>query len=229
MNIYTDGTYSKSNPSWHVEDAPWKACQVLALLARERLNVRTVIDIGCGTGDVLAQIAIKLPGLLSLKGYEVNQCVINQDIRTNDPRISFSHIQSFGVGSEADLLVCMDVVEHVPDYLGFLAQCKKAAKFKIYHIPLDVHASSVIRGSCVLRTEEVGHLHYFTAESALRSLERSGHIIKSVCYTFKRTFPSLKSGPVPIAAHTVRFLGCFLSKKHVARWLGGLSLLVLCE
>ena len=38
-----------------------------------------------------------------------------------------------------DLLLVIDVIEHVSDYLGFLYKCKNMAEFKIYHIPLDIH------------------------------------------------------------------------------------------
>ena len=49
-NIYTNQQYLKANPTWHDEDSPWKASQVMALLARNRLAAKKVAEIGCGAG-----------------------------------------------------------------------------------------------------------------------------------------------------------------------------------
>jgi hypothetical protein len=75
------------------------------------------------------------------------------------------------------------VFEHVPDYIGFLEKCKPLAKYKIYHIPLDIHVSSVLRGSFVNARYSVGHLHYFSEESALATLKDTGHEIVDCFYT----------------------------------------------
>lgn len=36
--IYTDGSYLANNPSWHEEDSPWKARQIIRLLEANRLK-----------------------------------------------------------------------------------------------------------------------------------------------------------------------------------------------
>jgi hypothetical protein len=37
-NIYSNQAHLKSNLSWHDEDSPWKASQVMALLARTQFD-----------------------------------------------------------------------------------------------------------------------------------------------------------------------------------------------
>src|ERR1700676_3124896 len=71
-----------------------------------------------------------------------------------------------------DLALSLDVVEHVEDCFGFVRQCGAKATWKIYHIPLDVSVSTLLRGiNC---WDSVGHLHLFTRETALKTVETLG-------------------------------------------------------
>ncbi|HEY7127267.1 MAG TPA: hypothetical protein VH540_25265, partial [Ktedonobacterales bacterium] len=56
QTLYTSGSYLEKNPSWHVEESPWKAAQVLRMLARHQLHPRTIGEVGCGVGEVLKQL-----------------------------------------------------------------------------------------------------------------------------------------------------------------------------
>ena len=76
-----------------------------------------------------------------------------------------------------DLLLCIDVFEHVEDYIGFLKELKKKANNHIFHIPLDITVSSVLRNTMMSARQSVGHLHYFTQETALATLKDSGYEI----------------------------------------------------
>jgi hypothetical protein len=124
----------------------------------------------------------------------------------------------------------MDVIEHVPDYLGFLEECRGRARHKLYHIPLDLHVSSVLRGSFVRARRTVGHIHYFTAESALDCLTDTGHRVVDFHYTdgglaLSALHPSAKRSLANIPR---RCMAAF-STAWAARLLGGYSLLVLAE
>ncbi len=52
--IYRGDTYLKTHPSWHVEESPFKVRQIRRMLKRHTLPLRTVCDVGCGAGAVLA-------------------------------------------------------------------------------------------------------------------------------------------------------------------------------
>jgi len=39
--IYTDGTYLRNNPDWHVDDSPWKAKHVARMLDRHGIVPQT--------------------------------------------------------------------------------------------------------------------------------------------------------------------------------------------
>lgn len=48
--------------------------------------------------------------------------------------------------STYDLVLVIDVVEHVEDCFSFLRQTKLKGRFKLFHIPLDTHISGTLRG-----------------------------------------------------------------------------------
>jgi hypothetical protein len=41
-NKYTTREYLDRNPTWHIEDSPWKAGQILKIIMRNNLNVNSI-------------------------------------------------------------------------------------------------------------------------------------------------------------------------------------------
>ena len=84
-----------------------------------------------------------------------------------------------------DVLLLLDVFEHVPDYLGFLAGLRDRAGLFVFHIPLDLCAWGVTLGSrwMLHMRETYGHLHYFSYETALATLEDTGYTIVDEFFT----------------------------------------------
>jgi hypothetical protein len=127
-----------------------------------------------------------------------------------------------------DILLMIDVFEHVRDYMGFVGSCKAKAKYKIFHIPLELSASAVLRNTLLESRRSVGHLHYFTAESALATLKEMGHEIIDHNFTsgaidLYQQHPRLKTA----IANVPRWLVSKISVPLSARLFGGFSLLVL--
>ena len=83
-----------------------------------------------------------------------------------------------------DLIMALDVFEHVEDYVGFLKQLRVKIEYKIFHIPLDMSVMSVMRMTSILNArDKVGHLHYFCKETALATLTDTGYQIIDWFYT----------------------------------------------
>ncbi len=40
--IYRDGSYLKNNPSWHIEESPFKVRQIQRMIRRQKLAPKTV-------------------------------------------------------------------------------------------------------------------------------------------------------------------------------------------
>ena len=61
MSIYNNSKYLSSNPSWHTEDSSYKASLVQSALDSLPARPISVIDYGCGAGQVSAILAQSNP------------------------------------------------------------------------------------------------------------------------------------------------------------------------
>jgi 2-polyprenyl-3-methyl-5-hydroxy-6-metoxy-1,4-benzoquinol methylase len=46
-----------------------------------------------------------------------------------------------------DVVMAIDVFEHVEDYLGFIRRLRVKGEYKVFHIPLDLSVQTVLRVS----------------------------------------------------------------------------------
>ena len=76
-----------------------------------------------------------------------------------------------------DLILCLDVFEHVEDYMGFLKNLSNKSKFFVFNIPLDMNVMKIIFGLKYAREEGRRHLHYFNKYTALETLKDTGYEI----------------------------------------------------
>ena len=216
--------YLAHNPGWHVEDSRWKADQVIELL--DRWTPRSVCDVGCGAGEVLRHIHDRLP-VDRLVGYEVAESAFELCRRRDaTDRLEFKLEDAAASPEHFDLMLLLDVIEHVQDPIGFLRSLRFKSDRTILHIPLDLSVQSVLRPGRLLHSRRaVGHLHYFTQETAEATLQDSGYHVVSTRLTGVSTDLPAKSRKAAAAALPRRIL-----PPHIAaRTLGGFSLLVLAD
>ncbi len=228
-NFYTSDAYADLHPSYDVEDSAWKAARILTIIARNRVDVARVVDVGCGAGEILRQLQIQLPHDSTFTGYDIAPRAIElANTRSND-RLHFVLGDFTETTDHASLLLCVDVIEHVEDYLGFLKRLVSRANYTIFHIPLEITLSTVLRVKPILAAREnVGHLHYFTKETALAALEYSGFQIVDWQYTRIGITHSRHSLRRMIAL-PVRWVAASLHADLGIRLFGGASLLVLAK
>lgn len=89
-SIYSDGTYLAANPTWHVEDSPWKARQVLRMLGKHRIRPNSVAEVGCGAGEILRQLSSALPETF-FRGFDISEDAIAMARRQETQRVKFFH------------------------------------------------------------------------------------------------------------------------------------------
>lgn len=182
-SIYSNSEYLTHNPSWHVEHSAWKAMHVSRMLERNAIRPTRIVEVGCGAGEVLAQVKKAFPEA-HLVGYEISPQAFDLCRSRERDGLEFRNRSIAEDTDTYDLLMCLDVFEHVDDYIGFLRSLRERANWKIFHIPLDVSAQSVFRGSPLLDIRRsVGHLHHFTAATAIDTLRYCGYEILESCYT----------------------------------------------
>lgn len=227
---YSDGTYLSANKTWHADDAPWKAGEIVRLLSDWRLSPQTVCDVGCGTGDLLAILQRHMPPNVRFAGYDITRDLAPHWREKGNGGLKF-HMADFRAdgATYCDLLLLIDVFEHVEDYIGFLRSLAARARHFVFHIPLDMHVSSVMRARPLLAARmHVGHLHYFSRETALATLEDAGYRIIDERYTAGALLAPRRSMRTRMAG-SPRAILHRLAPHLAARWLGGFSLLVLAE
>jgi SAM-dependent methyltransferase len=226
---YLDGEYLAKNPGWHAEEASWKARMILRMLQQNHLAPKTICDMGCGTGGVLMHLQQALDNECAFWGYDISpQALLLAANRANE-RLRFNLIGSSEESAHfSDLILVLDVIEHVEDYFSFLRQLKGRSHHKIFHIPLDLSVQTLLRKKALLKRREMhAHLHYFTKETALETLKDAGYEVLDYFYT-----PRTIDFGCDLGQQVLRLPRqlCFaIHKDFTARLLGGFSLLVLAQ
>jgi hypothetical protein len=128
-----------------------------------------------------------------------------------------------------DVLLMLDVFEHVRDPFSFLENTRRHAAHFIFHIPLDLSASAVVRGNPLIYVrKKVGHLHYYTKDLALATLFDTGYEVLDWRYTGASLNMPNRSLKTRFSA-LPRRIAYAVDKDFGVRLLGGETLLVLAK
>jgi len=229
-DMYVDGEYLKHNPTWDVEDSAWKAEQIFRLIQKHNLKPETICEVGCGCGEILSQLQTRMPDDCLFTGYEVSPQAYELCHQRENKRLHFE-LKDFtsDVGSTSDLILLIDLIEHLEDYFHFLRAIREKSHYTILHIPLEMFALSALYPQFLLgQRKKVGHLHYFSKEIALQMLRDLGYEIIDHSYTAGYALPrdyGLKDKLLKIPR---RLFFPFCNDLTV-RVFGGYSLLVLVK
>ena len=229
-SIYTDGEYLSHNPTWHAEDAVWKSKYILQTIDRNKLTPRSVCEVGCGTGEILVQLQQNLPDETEFLGYDISPQAYALAAPREDQRLNF-RLGDVTEQRDAhfDLILAIDLLEHVEDYYGFLRKLQPLSEHKIFHFPLDLSAYTVLRSHPIIEMrEEVGHIHYFTCDTALAALRDTGY--EPIDWFYPPNDDPLRGRPFRQKALALLRNGLGkLSQDFAVRLLGGRSLMVLAR
>ena len=227
--IYTreNSDYLKNNPTWHIEDSLYKAKWVINIVNRNRLFPKTIAEVGCGAGEILNQLYSHFPDDTLFCGYDISGDAIKLAKPREKERLTYKHEDLLAVDIKYDLLLVLDVFEHVEDYIGFLRKCICKTEYAIFHIPLEMSAQSILRNGLITSRKICGHLHYFMKETAMATLCDAGYEITDYFYTKNYDLPteSLKTK----VANIPRRILFNLDKDIAPKLLGGFSLMVLAK
>lgn len=214
-NQYVDGTYLEKVKDWHAGDSPWKASKVLEIMHKHALRPESICDVGCGAGQILLELQAKLGADVRLAGYDISPQAIAIARNNESAGLKFYNSDFLTTSVPTpDLTLLLDVFEHVPDYLGFLEQLRKKTALIIFHVPLDICAREVLdRSQYMMEMRRIyGHLHCFTKETALATIEYAGYEIVDHCYTDDTEMEGM--GPKGLRARTVHALRRSLYRRN---------------
>jgi len=233
MNVsemYVDGEYLRKNPTWDAEDAPWKADLIFRILKKNGVMPETVCEVGCGCGEILRQLQVLMPPNCMFTGYEISPQAIDLCRQRGNARLQF-RLKNFTdeTGTICDLILLIDLIEHLEDYFEFLRRVKGKSEYKVLHIPLEMYVLAMIYTGFLLRQrQKVGHLHFFSKDLALQLLSDLGYKILDFSYTPGYSLPrdfGLKDKLLKIP----RKLLFPFAPDLTVRIFGGYSLLVLVK
>ncbi len=230
MSIYTDGGYLERNPSWHAEHSGWKADHIASILKDNGVAPKTICEIGCGVGQILVELAGRLPDVAQFTGFEISEQAFARAATNAAARIDYHNVDVITnpPAERFDVAMAIDVFEHVDDYMGFIRGMDRVGTYKLFHIPLELSVATILRPQTFSRARsEVGHIHYYSRETALATLRDCGLTIVDERFT-DLGIDTADTTARRVAAVPRRMLKLF-GRGFAQRVLGGFSLLVLAR
>ena len=169
---YYGQTSTGRDDYWRKMAAPrFRVATMLRLLAEE--PARSVVDLGCGGGNLLAEIRGRRPDV-ALAGVDLSSAQIEAN-RATHPEVRWyaadravpSAVAELPAGS-FDVVVASEIVEHVGDPVTFLANALRLAR------PGGRLLLSTQSGRVGETERRVGHVQHFTSDEMARVLRDAG-------------------------------------------------------
>ena len=199
------------------------------LAAHPEIDVKSICDVGCGTGGVLESLQNHYGDRVRVVGFEPSVDAVRLALEKR-PGVEIIERGPTPEDGPFDVAVVLDVFEHIENFYAFLRGLHGLADNFIFHIPLDMTAFNVARVQELIGIREtLGHIHHFCPQTARASLELTG--FELVDERFTLVAGSLDHNqPLPVKVlRRVRRLGFKVSPDMTSRLIGGVSLLVLAR
>lgn len=229
--IYVNGEYFSNHPDWDIADALWKTDVIAGLLQKNEVKPKEVIEVGCGAGENLVELLKRDSSIEKLTGYDISPQAIELAAKKASGKISFYKEDITRIDNvKSDLMLVIDVVEHVDDYYGFLRKLKSKSDWFVFHIPLDLSCRTLVKPHILLQQRQsVGHIHYFTKEMAEWALRDTGYEIVDWVYT-KPVVDVEQAGSFKrLVKKILRNISFTINKDRSAKKWGGYSMMILAK
>jgi len=189
--FYLSGEYLRRNPTLHAEDSAWKAGVVAPLLDYfvqvHPASPLKLLDVGGGAGLLLSMIG---EHLARATGRPVVKCALEissemlEIQKVNNPDLVCAQQGSIEAtsfeGKEFDLVLLVDVLEHLPNGRKALEEIRRISRYAVIKIPLEdtIHfrLMNTVRGGRLSRqaVESVGHVGSYSVGGYRKEI-RSAH------------------------------------------------------
>jgi SAM-dependent methyltransferase len=139
----------------------------MVLKEMKRCSFDSVLDVGCGEGTLLGMIAERYPSV-QLAGCEFSETAV-QSSREQLPQakiFSLDLLNDDVSGIEHDLLLSVQVLEHLSDDVGALERMRKMCKRNII--------VSVPGGQLDARGRRYGHYRHYTKRGVVQKMAQAG-------------------------------------------------------
>lgn len=228
--MYISGDYLKKNPTWHIEDSPWKAKQIIKMMKRNNIVPETICEVGCGAGEILRQLQQNMNKECKFWGYEISPQAFELCQKRANEKLTFKLIDFLEERDVYyDLILLIDLIEHLEDYFSFLREVRPKSKYKILHVPLELSIKTMLRNKSIFVTRKLyGHIHYFTKELVIQVLLEAGYEVLDYFYTNMGMEQPAKSYRDKLT-RLIRRTFFTVNKDLCVRIIGGYSIMVLAR
>ncbi len=137
----------------------------LILKTATSLEFKSVLDVGCGNGALLREFERR--SLLKLVGIDLSELVIKENgKRVSNLRFHALDISKNALDEKFDLVICSEVLEHIDDLAGALANlCRMCRRYLIITVPT---------GKVFPIDTKMGHVRHFSAAEIRDRLKPHG-------------------------------------------------------
>lgn len=162
FNEHYEGAYSERELEWRRVVAIDKASHLQALLGSRR--VESVLEVGCGTGAVLAEVARRGIGTRHT-GVDIADPSAHVDPGAVEMRLmKYDGATLPFPDNSFDLVFASHVVEHTFNPRGFISELSRIAKGLIYlEVPCELHLRAT--QEAVQIALDIGHINPYTPKS----------------------------------------------------------------
>jgi SAM-dependent methyltransferase len=128
-------------------------------------GVRTILDVGCGSGDNLA-------GLAALNRYDLAGTDISKEAlqlaqkRVPSARLLELNVEQAALPEQFDLVVSVQVLEHIEDDVQAIRHIAAMSSRYVF--------TSTVAGRMRPSERAIGHVRNYTRDELMRKLERAG-------------------------------------------------------
>lgn len=206
-NIYVSGEYISNNPTLDVEDSPWKLRLIQPainrLIQENDTKYLRILDVGGGAGMLLSGVSDYLKAKdVNVEKYALDMSAEMLRIQVeNNPDMSVvleGSVEKMPIkDKEIDLVLMIDVLEHVADPAAALNELRRIAKYVIFKVPMEnnlfYNFLNVIKGGRQRKNifEKVGHLQFYNPwQLKAQLMKYAGEIIY---FKFSNEFSNMLS------------------------------------
>lgn len=162
---------------WNQLSAVVKADHITELFNRANTGMEglSVLDVGCGDGQVLSQLSDRGFGP-ELVGVEVSETAAQmaRDHAEITTVVTFDGARLPFPDSSFSLAIATHVVEHVPNPLALLQEMRRVtSSFVVIEVPLESNLAA-LRPRAVALSRSVGHIQRFSRSDVQRLIADAG-------------------------------------------------------
>lgn len=227
-DIYNNSEYLLNNPDWHESDSKYKAEKIINILEGLNFKIKSIAEVGCGAGGIIKILSEKYKDI-KMEGYDISRNAIDLAKPKESHNLKFYNKDILKTDSFFDLILLIDVFEHVKNYFEFIEEISKHSKYIIFHVPLEMTLLKILFPKRLIKNRKnTGHLHYFSKETVLETLKDANLEIIDYKYT-KWGIEMKQKGILKKVGRIFLFILNIFGTDFATRIMGGSSLLVFCS